>query len=278
MKKPKEDDFPAPEQYELQEKLAYQFSMNRRTFFGALGSGIAIAFTISNSLGAMLTEGPAAGSARAIEPDGNQLGAWIHIGENGKVTIYTGKAEVGQNIRTSLAQIVAEELNVPFDMIEMVMGDTALTPYDMGTFGSRSIPYMGPQLRKAAATARELLIDMGAEEWKADRSELFIEKGVLRNRKSQQFLNIGQLTKGKELLRPVNDKVAVTPAEQWKICGTSIGKVNGELFVTGKHKYVSDMKLPGMQYGKILRPPAYGATLVSVDSPDCEIATTSAFL
>jgi len=256
MKKSNQDDFPATEQYELQEGPPYQFSMNRRTFFSALGSGVAIAFTISNSLGAALTDGPVPES---------QLGAWIHIGENGKVTIYTGKAEVGQNIRTSLAQIVAEELNVPMDAIEMVMGDTDLTPYDMGTFGSRSIPYMGPQLRKAAATARELLIDMGAEEWKADRSELFIEMGVLKNRKTQQALNIGQLTKGKELVKPVNDKVAVTPVEQWKIAGTSVAKVNGESFVTGKHKYVSDMKLPGMLYGKVLRPPAYGATLVSVD-------------
>ncbi len=256
MKKSNQDDFVAPEQYELQEGPAYQFNMNRRTFFGALGSGIAIAFTVSNSLGAALTESPA--------PE-DQLGAWIHIGENGKVTIYTGKAEVGQNIRTSLAQIVAEELNVPMDTIEMVMGDTALTPYDMGTFGSRSIPYMGPQLRKAAATARELLIDMGAAEWKTDRSELFIEKGVLKNRKTQQSLNIGLLTKGKELVKPVNDKVAVTPVDQWKIAGTSVAKVNGVSFVTGQHKYVSDMNLPGMLYGKILRPPAYGATLVSVD-------------
>jgi isoquinoline 1-oxidoreductase len=256
MKKLKQVEHPAPEQYELQEGPAYQFSMNRRTFFGALGSGVAIAFTMSNSLGAALEGGPA--------PE-DQLGAWIHIGENGRVTIYTGKAEVGQNIRTSLAQIVAEELHVPIDAIEMVMGDTALTPYDMGTFGSRSIPYMGPQLRKAAATARELLIDMGAEEWKADRSELFIEKGVLKSRKTQLSLNIGQLTKGKELVKPVNDKVTVTPAEQWKIAGTSIAKVNGELFVTGKHKYVSDMKLPGMLYGRVLRPPSYGATLVSAD-------------
>ena len=222
-----------------------------------MGSGVAVAFTLSDALGAAL-------SGESIIPE-DQVGAWIHIGENGTVTVFTGKAEVGQNIRTSLGQIIAEELNVPMEKIEMVMGDTALTPYDMGTFGSRSIPFMGPQLRKAAATARELLIDMAAEEWKVERSQLFIESGVVKSRSTQHSVNIGELTKGKELVKPINDKIEVRPVDQWKVAGTSVSKVNGESFVTGKHRYVSDMKLPGMLHGKILRPPAYGATLVSVD-------------
>ena len=116
---------------------SYSFQMNRRTFFEILGSGIAVTFTISQSLGNALTN---------VAPE-DQVSAWIHVGEDGKVVVYTGKAEVGQNIPTSLAQIVAEELHVPIDAIDMVMGDTALTPYDRGTFGSRSTPYMGPQLR-----------------------------------------------------------------------------------------------------------------------------------
>src|SRR5690606_9318054 len=101
----------------------------------------------------------------------------IHIGEDNMVTVYTGKVEVGQNIRTSLAQIVAEELTVPIENIEMVMGDTALTPYDMGTFGSRSIPNMGPQLRKAAASARELLRKMAAKQLKVDVSDIKLSVG-----------------------------------------------------------------------------------------------------
>ncbi len=251
----RKDDFIAPEQYELQEEPRYRFAMNRRTFFEVLGGGLAITFTITNSVGGVLTD---------VVPE-DQVAAWIHVGENGNVTIYTGKAEVGQNIRTSLAQIVAEELHVPMDKIDMVMGDTALTPYDRGTFGSRSIPYMGPQLRKAAASARELLIDMAADQWKVDRTNLFMEKGEVKSRTTKQSLSIGQLTKGQKLLKPVNDKVAVTPVEEWKIAGTSVPKVRGESFITGKHKYVSDMKLPGMLFGKIVRPPAYGATVSSVD-------------
>ncbi len=258
MNKKEKVDSVAPEQYELQEEPAYQFSINRRTFFQALGSGLAVVVTTANSLASGFAEDSAA-------PDG-QLAAWIHIGENGTVTIYTGKAEVGQNIRTSLAQIVAEELHVKVDQINMVMGDTDLTPYDMGTFGSRTTPFMGPQLRKAAATARELLIDMAAEEWKTDRGPLFIEQGEVKNPATKQSLPIGPLTKGKEFLKPVNENVSVAAPDQWKIAGTSVSKVNGRSFVTGQHKYVSDMKLPDMLHGKILRPPSYGATLVSADT------------
>src|SRR5688572_8824775 len=251
----KEKELLAPEQYEMKEKPAYHFKMSRRTFLEVLGGGIAVTFTIANGW---------AGTAAEKFPE-DQVAAWIHIGENGLVTIYTGKAEVGQNIRTSLAQIVAEELPVPLQNIEMVMGDTELTPYDRGTFGSRSIPYMGPQLRKAAASARELLIDMAATKWKVDRSTLFMENGVVKNRSTKESMAIGDLTKGQKLLKPINDKVEVTPPKNWKIAGISVKKVRGESFVTGKHKYVSDMNLPGMLYGKILRAPACGATLISAD-------------
>jgi nicotinate dehydrogenase subunit B len=107
----------APEQDELPASPGYQFNMNRRNFFGALGSGIAISFTVARGFGTAL------GEAVAAE---DQVSAWIHVGENGTITVYTGKAEVGQNIRTSLAQVVAEELFVPIESIVMVMGDTDL--------------------------------------------------------------------------------------------------------------------------------------------------------
>jgi nicotinate dehydrogenase subunit B len=257
MKRKEPDDMPAAEQYELDAAPVYRFNLNRRRFFQAMGSGLAIAFSTYKSLGAVLTE-----DLRAPE---DQVGAWIHVGEAGNVTIYTGKAEVGQNIRTSLAQIVAEELHVPVEKIAMVLGDTELTPYDRGTFGSRSIPYMGPQLRKAAASAREVLIDMAAKEWNAQRADLFIESGEVKNRRTKQTINIGRLTQGKQIVRGIDERVAVTPPEKWQVTGTSVSKMNGESFVTGKHKYVSDMKLPGMLYGKVLRAPSYGATLSSVD-------------
>ena len=257
MKAKQNEDIIAPEQYELRADPVYRFNLNRRHFFQVMGSGLAIAFTAYKSFGASLTED--------LKLPENQVGAWIHIGEQGNVTIYAGKAELGQNIRTSLAQIVAEELHVPMEKISMVLGDTDLTPYDRGTFGSRSIPYTGPELRKAAATAREVLIDMAAKEWKAQRSDVYIENGEVKRRGSKQSTGIGQLTRGKEMVAGIKDDVQVTPPSQWKVAGTSVAKVNGESFVTGKHKFTSDLTLPGMMYGKILRAPSYGAKLVSAD-------------
>ena len=246
----------APEQYELYAGPRYQFKINRRRFFQVMGSGLAIAFSASTGIAGILNDDKL--------PE-DQVGAWIHIGENGRVTIYSGKAEVGQNIRTSLAQIVSEELRVPMSNIVMVLGDTDVTPYDRGTFGSRSIPYMGPQLRQAAATAREALIDMAAKHWKVDRAQLYMESGEVKNRKLKASLSIGKLTQGKQILKNVDSNVSTTPAGGWKVSGTSVPKVNGESFITGKHKFTSDMKLPGMLYGKVLRAPSYGATLSSID-------------
>jgi len=256
MKAKEPNEIVAPEQYELYAEPRYQFRINRRHFFQVMGSGLAIAFSAAHGVAGVLDE-------EKLPED--QVGAWIHIGEDGRVTVYTGKAEVGQNIRTSLAQIVSEELHVPMSGIEMILGDTDRTPYDRGTFGSRSIPYMGPQLRKAAATAREALIEMAAREWNIDKGQLHIENGEVKNKKSRSSVSIGRLTRGKEILKNVDDNVSTTPPEQWKVCGTSVPKVNGVSFITGRHKFTSDLTLPGMLYGKVLRAPSYGATLTSVD-------------
>jgi isoquinoline 1-oxidoreductase len=229
-------------------------TINRRDFLKVFGGGIVVTFMFGDA---------AANSFVSVPED--QLSSWIHVGENGFITVFTGKAEVGQNIRTSLSQIVAEELNTEVSKIIMVMGDTDLTPYDRGTFGSRSIPYMGPSLRKAAATAREVLIDMAADSWKAVRSNLVVEGGTVRDRTRSRSIGIGELTKGKPFIKPVDEKIKTKPIEEWKIAGTSVPKVNGVSFVTGKHQYTSDMKLDGMLYGKVLRAPAYGAKFISAD-------------
>lgn len=249
----------APEQYELRGEPMHHFNMDRRRFFKVMGSGLAIAFSTYKSVAGALDDDD------VLKLPEDQVGAWIHVGEEGNVTIYSGKAEVGQNIRTSLAQIVAEELHVPMSRIDMILGDTDLTPYDRGTFGSRSIPYMGPQLRKAAATAREALIELAANEWKTDRADLYIEDGEIKSRKSKQSVNIGTLTKGKEILKDVDANVKTTPPREWKIAGSSVPKVNAKTFLTGEHKFSSDIQLPAMLYGKVLRPPSYGATLSSAD-------------
>src|SRR4026208_1202529 len=166
-----------PTQDELPPKPGHHFAFDRRKFLKLTGGGLVVAFVLHDLLsfgGETLPPDP------SLVP-GSQVGAWIHIGEDGTVSVYTGKVEVGQNIRTSLSQIVAEELYVPISSIKMIMGDTDLVPYDAGTFGSRTTPQMGVQLRKAAATARLALIELAAKKWNTQTNLLKTDNGEVVN-------------------------------------------------------------------------------------------------
>ena len=163
-----------PERYELKAAAPYRFDLDRREFFKFLGAGILVVSVLKP---AVLAQESGGAKQRRGESLPEEIDAWLHIGENGKVTAYTGKVEVGQNIRTSLSQAVAEELHVPIGNIEIVMGDTQLTPFDMGTFGSRTTPTMNLQLRKVAAAARETLVDLAAAKWQTDRKHLVAADG-----------------------------------------------------------------------------------------------------
>jgi nicotinate dehydrogenase subunit B len=249
-----------PEQYEFFENSPLRSALTRRDFFRYAGSGVAVALTISDVIASSLSD---AWSEDILADD--TIASWIHMDEKGMVTVFTGKVEVGQNIRTSLSQVVAEELRVPLDAIQLIMGDTSLTPYDRGTFGSLTTPTMSPQLRKAAASLREVLVEMAASLWKVEAAKLKAENGKVTNGNGKSIA-YAELAKGKKVLSPVNDKVKLTPPGQWKVAGKSIRKVNGRDFVTGRHKYTSDLILPGMVHGKILRAPSIGATLAGVDT------------
>jgi CO/xanthine dehydrogenase Mo-binding subunit len=197
-----------------------------------------------------------------------EVSAWIHIDADGRVTVFTGKVEVGQNIRTSLAQSVAEELRVDFAAISMTMGDTDLTPWDMGTFGSRSTPTMGPQLRNMAVVARQMLIEAAAQRWNVDSAELVAESGKVSNPKTGEALAYGAITRGEKLVRTVSGDPPLTPAAAWKIAGTAVPKADGRDFVTGRHVYPSDVARPGMLFGKVLRPAGFNAAIVSADTSE----------
>jgi CO/xanthine dehydrogenase Mo-binding subunit len=146
--------------------------MKRREFLAALGGGILVFVEADDPIFAQETGGQIRGGATP-----NDVSAWLHIADSGAVTVYTGKVEVGQNARTSLTQAAAEELHVAPSSIKMVMGDTALTPFDGGTVGSQTTPRMWPQIRKAAASAREMLIDLAAQKWSVDRASLTVADG-----------------------------------------------------------------------------------------------------
>jgi CO/xanthine dehydrogenase Mo-binding subunit len=252
-------------QHESVPRLGYGFELHRRDFFKLLGGGM----VICACAGPILAQ--ESGARRRHEDDLPQnISAWLHIAEDGNVTVYTGKVEMGQNIRTSLTQQVAEELRAPIESIQLVMGDTALTPYDMGTFGSRTTPTMGPQLRMVSAAARENLIDLAAQRWHADRASLTAKNGKITNSRSRQSISYGELTKGQELVKLIGDDPTLEAPADWRIAGTSTPKVDGRAFVTGKHKYTSDLSLPGMLYGKVLRPSAFRASLKSLDTSEAE--------
>ncbi|MGH9940510.1 MAG: molybdopterin cofactor-binding domain-containing protein [Blastocatellia bacterium] len=254
-----------PERYELTAGPAYQFElgeMQRRDFFKALSGGVLIVLTLKDALAQQESGsgGRRGGGSRPVE-----IGAWLHIAESGAVTAYTGKAEVGQNIRTSLTQAIAEELRAPVSAIKIVMGDTDLTPFDAGTFGSRTTPDMFPQLRKAAAAAREIMLDLAAEELKVERGSLLAANGKVTHPPTKQSLSYGQLSKGQKIMKAIG-AAPLAPSNEWKVAGKTLPKINGRDIVTGKHQYTPDIKLPGMLHGRVLRPSAFGATLASIDA------------
>jgi len=263
-----------PERYELHSTVpAYCFDLDRRDFFATLGGGILILITGNASAqerpqGLPAAQGESGGGRRGGFGGGavpRDIGAWLHIGEDGAVTVYTGKVEIGQGIRTSLAQVVAEELRAPLASVKLVMGDTDLVPYDAGTFGSQTTPQMVPRLRHAAAAAREMLLDLAAEQLKADRGLLIADDGKV-TAGELGARTYGQLTKGQKLVKEIANDVKTTPAAEWKVEGKPAPKAGGREIVTGKHAYTPDVRRPGMLYGKILRPGGFGATAASVDT------------
>src|SRR2546421_4524011 len=257
------------ERYELFETPNYKFDFARRDFIKAFGLGIVFIVPLTRALAQQRGQGES-GRGGGNERLPNDIDAWIHIDENGAVSVFTGKVEVGQNTRTSLTQAVADELHVPIDTVHLVMGDTDLTPFDMGTFGSRSTPTMAPQLRKAAAAAREMLIAMAAEQLKVAPGDLRIVDARFLNHDKSKTLTLAEDAKGRKLVKVIPDDIAITQPKDWTIAGTSAAKVDAKNFVTGKHRYTSDIKREGMLYGKVVRPATFNATLVSVDPKAAE--------
>ncbi|HEX4439805.1 MAG TPA: molybdopterin cofactor-binding domain-containing protein [Thermoanaerobaculia bacterium] len=242
------------------------FDLDRRRFLALFGGGIAIAAAAPRDAFAQESGRASARQSQELPKD---LSAWIHIDKDGIVTVFTGKVEMGQNIRTSLAQQVAEELRVGVPSIRMVMGDTDLVPWDAGTFGSRTTPTMGPQLRAVAAVAREALVGIAASRWQIPRAKLVAADGKVVDTQFKRTATYGELTLGEKILKTLPDDLStapVAPPSSWKVAGTAVPKADGRDFVTGSHRYASDMTRPGLLFGKILRAPQLEAKLESLDA------------
>ncbi len=231
--------------------------IDRREFL-KLGSGLFVLFTIGDFSALAQQRG-----GGALPTDFN---AFLKIGDDGRVLLYTGKIEMGQGINTSLCQMIAEELDVALESVDIVMGDTDICPWDMGTFGSRTTRFFGPPLRTAGAEARHVLLQMAGEHLKTSAEQLSVENGVVFERSNKNNkVSYAQLTKGKRVERKVTGKVPLKKPSEFKIIGKSVNRRDGKEKVTGAAKYTADLKIPGMMYAKILRPPAHGAKLLDVD-------------
>jgi len=236
----------------------YSFTLDRREFLKLVGGGIVIFFSTGDPLALQQRRG------RRYPEDFN---AYLLIGEDGRVSCFTGKIEMGQGIHTSLAQMLAEELDVPLNSVDMVMGDTELCPYDSGTFGSRSTKYFGPPLRQAAAEARAVLIQLASEQLGTPQKNLTAKEGnIFVTDNPQKKVSYAQLAKGKKIERHLEKKPPIKHYSKHTVSGNPTDRVDSKPKVTGEAKFAVDIRLPDMLHAKILRPPAHGATLKSADT------------
>jgi len=238
--------------------------MNRREFLkriGVLGGGVVIYFSCGNPL-AIAQPKQVAGQQGV--PDFN---AFLVIGADGRIACYTGKIEMGQGVITSLAQMAAEELDAPFDAIEMIMGDTDICPWDQGTWGSMTTRFFGPKLREAAAEARGVLLELAAEHLRVPPLRLVAKEGVIFDKEQTgNRVTYGQLTKGKTIERRLKEKPVLKSPAAMSVIGKPTLRNDALKKVTGQAKYAGDIRLPGMLYARVLRPPAHGATRKAVDT------------
>ena len=236
--------------------------LSRRKFLKTLGGGLVIAVSISDfSLlyGAVEQEMP------------TDINAYLRVGEDGIVSCFTGKIEMGQGITTSLAQMMAEELDVAFESVIMIMGDTDLCPYDRGTWGSLTTRFFGPPLRAAAAEARAVLIEMAAESLGLPATQLKVDKGIVYDSTNKKVaITYAELTKGKKIVKSLKDKPKLKEPKDFKIIGKPHLRADAALKVSGQAKYAGDIRLPGMMYARILRPPAHQSKMTSVDTSALE--------
>jgi len=235
------------------------FEVSRREFLKIAGGGIFIFMTIS--------EIPLWAQERRGRPQlPTDFNAFLRIGEDGRVSCYTGKIEMGQGVVTSLAQMLADELDVALESVDMVMGDTDLCPWDMGTFGSMSTRFFGPPLRAAGAEGRQVLLELASEHLNLPVDQLSTEHGIVFDRSNRgNKVAYAELAQGKKIGRHASGKVPLKTPDQFKIMGKPVHRRDAFEKVTGRAKFAGDIQLPDMLYARILRPPAHDASRKTVD-------------
>jgi nicotinate dehydrogenase subunit B len=246
---------------------AARTTLERRDFLKLAGGGLVVLFAVGESLDGQ------EGGARGGQGYPDDPNAYLKVGPDGRVTCLTGKIEMGQGTITALAMMLAEELDVPLASVDMVMGDTAVCPWDAGTFGSRSIKYFGPPMRLAAAEARGVLIRLAAERLGAKEEALATAAGaVFVANAPKKKVSYAELIGGKKIEVRLEKKPPIKPLAKHTVSGRPTPRTDAREKVTGEAKFTGDVRLPGMLYAAVLRPPAHGAKLKSVDTAEAEKA------
>ncbi len=232
--------------------------LDRRDFVRILGGGIVVFVTLG---------GAEAVAQRQRPQRPTDFNAYLRIGADGRVSVFTGKVELGQGVHTSLAQMAAEELRVALDQVDMVMGDTDLCPWDMATVGSMTTRFTGPALRAAAAEAREVLVDLAAEELGVESTALEVDDGaVFVASDPGRSVTYAALADGEAIARTIDRQAVLRSVRQFTVMGTSPRRLDAVDKVTGGALFAGDIRLPGMLYASILTPPSHQARLSSVDA------------
>ena len=249
--------------------------VSRRKFLKIFGGGIVVTVSANDLLA--LQEAPARRRFGRTLPD--DFNAFLRVGEDGRVTCFTGKIEMGQGVVTSLAQMLADELEVSLDSVDMVMGDTDLCPWDMGTFGSMSTRFFGPPLRAAAAEAREVLLEQAAERLDVPVDQLMVSDGVVSiTADPEKKISYAEIAKGQKIARRLDRKAVLESVENFTIAGRPVNRTDAVAKVTGDAKFSGDIRRKGMLYASLLRPPAHGATLGEVDASGIEAVAGAAMV
>lgn len=238
---------------------------SRRNFLKSSGALI-VSFSVGGAVKTVQAQGLSSGMAGAPPP--NQVDSWIAIAADGSITGYTGKEELGQGISLAQWQLVAEELSVPMNRVKMIYCDTAFTPDQGVTSGSQSHPanFNHTNLAQAGATARQALLQLASQRLGVPVEQLAAKDGVISAKSDpSKKATYGELLGGKKFNLTVDGKAKRKHPSEWTVLGKPIPRPDMPALMTGQFEFVHNVRLPGMLHGRVVRPPAIGATVVSVD-------------
>jgi nicotinate dehydrogenase subunit B len=246
--------------------------LSRRGILKMAGGALVVRFALSQTAG---------DASKPIDP--SEVDSFLAIHADGSATIYTSKVDVGTGLATAFRQTAAEELGIPVERFTLIEGDTALTPDHGGTGGSSGIPRGAADIRRASATARQALLDLGARQLNRPASELSIDSGDVVH-SSGQRASVASLIGGKRLGLKIDPKAPLKNPAAYTVVGRPILRADVPGKCTGRHPWLQDVTLPGMLHGRVVRPPSIGAKLLSVDEdsiraiPDVRVFRIESFL